>query len=94
MNYVLRYFSLNCVFDLKTYHYVLLEQSREEKMKIKQILEKDKHRHGFYIDDSSVYVLFETTPENSDALMTGFERIVRTCRLVQESDIPNPPVWF
>ncbi len=93
MNYVYRHFSLNCVFDFKKYRYVLIEQSRTEKLKIKQIFEKDKDRHGFFIDDSSVYILFETNAEDCDALMKEFEDIA-SCHLVQASDIPDAPVWF
>lgn len=94
MDNVFLHFSLTCVFDFNKYHYVLIEQSREEKLKIKQIFEKNIHRHGFYINESSIYILFESTADKSDALMTEFESFVRTCHLIQKSDIPEPPVWF
>ena len=54
MDHIFLHFSFNCVFDFNKYDYVLIEQSRDEKLKIKQIFEKNKHRHGFYIDDSSI----------------------------------------
>lgn len=85
---------MTCVFDFNKYHYILIEQSRKEKVKIKQIFEKDKHRHGFYINESSIYIVFESTADKSDALMTEFESIARTCNLIQKSDIPEPSVWF
>ena len=93
MDHIFRHFSLTCVFDFQKYHYVLIEQNREEKLKIKQIFEKAEQRHGFYIDDSSIYLLFETTADKRDALLTDFEGIARNCHRVHKSDIPESSVW-
>ena len=95
MEHIFLHFSFNCVFDFNKYDYVLIEQSRDEKLKIKQIFEKNKHRHGFYIDDSSIYILFQTTAsDNRNALMTEFDGLARTCQMVHKSNIPEPSVWF